>query len=298
MGAWGSSAVGPPSSTVDAVATVERAWRARGRRRRHDATIAGALFSAAFIGSLVVSEVNPARLAEGIPGMLAYIRGTLPVLRPHSLITDVAEWYWGLGQWLVLLGDTLLMAFMGTVLGALAGAVLSFPASRTLVRGRGVYFLARRGLEIARTVPELVYALIFVYAFGLGPLPGVMAIAVHSAGALGKLFAEANENAELGPLEGLYASGATWPTGMRYAIVPQVLPAFLSYTLLRFEINVRSSAVLGFVGAGGIGQELYTVIRQFLYVDISAIVLLLIATVVVIDLVCERLRHRVIGVLA
>ena len=280
---------------MDAVATVERAWQARASRRRREVMLGGTMFIGAFAASLVISEVSPARLTEGIPGMLGYIGGTLPVLRPLHLIGDLAEWYWGLGQWLVLLGDTLLIAFMGTVLGAVVAAVLSFPASRTLVRGRAIYFVARRGLEIARTVPELVYALIFVYAFGLGPLPGVLAITVHSAGALGKLFAEANENAELGPLEGLYASGATWATGMRYAIVPQVLPAFLSYTLLRFEINVRSSAVLGFVGAGGIGQELYTVIRQFLYVDISAIVLLLIATVVVIDLVCERLRHRVIG---
>ena len=293
MGAWGSSAVGPPCST-----TVELAWQARGRRRRRDTAISGAIFIAVFGCALVVSEVSPTRLAEGVPGMLGYVRGTLPVLRPQSLLADVAEWYWGLGQWLVLLGDTLLMAFMGTVLGAVAAVLLSFAASRTLVRSRSIYFLSRRGLEIARTVPELVYALIFVYAFGLGPLPGVLAIAVHSAGALGKLFAEANENADLGPLEGLYASGATWATGMRYAIVPQVLPAFLSYALLRFEINVRSSAVLGFVGAGGVGQELYTVIRQFLYVDISAIVLLLIATVVGIDLVCERLRHRVIGAAA
>ena len=277
------------------VAALERAWLERGRRRRRDALLGGGLFTAVLAGSLVVSEVSPARLAEGIPGMLRYIAVTLPVLQPGSLVTDVAEWYWGLGQWLGLLGDTLLMAFMGTVLGALAGGLLSFPASRTLVRSRAVYFVARRGLEIARTVPELVYALIFVYAFGLGPLPGVLAIAVHSAGALGKLFAEANENADLGPLEGLHAAGATWATGMRFAIIPQVLPAFLSYALLRFEINVRSSAVLGFVGAGGIGQELYTVIRQFVYVDISAIVLLLIVTVVVIDLACERLRHRVIG---
>jgi phosphonate transport system permease protein len=282
--------VGPPCST-------ERAWQARGRRRRRDTLVGGALFTGLLAASLAVSEVNPARLAEGLPGIVRYIAGTLPVLRPRSVATDLAEWYWGLGHWLLLLGDTLLMALLGTVLGALAAALLSFPASRTLVRGRAVYFLARRGLEIARTVPELVYALVFVYAFGLGPLPGVLAIAVHSAGALGKLFAEANENADLGPLDGLYASGATWAVGMRYAIAPQVLPAFLSYTLLRFEINVRASAVLGFVGAGGIGQELYTVIRQFIYVDVSAIVLLLIATVVVIDLACERLRHRVIGAL-
>jgi phosphonate transport system permease protein len=283
---------------VSAVAVVERGWHARRRHRRRARIAGGALFTVALAAALVVSEVSPARLAEGVPGMLGYLAGTLPVLRPWSLASDVAEWYWGLGRWLALLGDTLLMAFMGTVLGALAGVVLSFPASRTLVRGRAVYVVARRALEVARTVPELVYALIFVYAFGLGPLPGVLAIAVHSAGALGKLFAEANENADLGPLEGLSAAGATWATGLRYAIVPQVLPAFLSYALLRFEINVRSSAVLGFVGAGGIGQELYTVIRQFIYVDISAIVLLLIATVTVIDLVCERVRHRVIGVVA
>ena len=283
---------------MEAVIAVERAWQARAHRRRRDALVCALGFGVLLLASLAISEVNPKRLAEGVPGMLGYIGGTLPVLRLRSLVPDLAEWYWGLGQWLLLLGDTLLIAFMGTVLGAVVAAILSFPASRTLVRGRGAYFVARRGLEIARTVPELVYALIFVYAFGLGPLPGVLAIAVHSAGALGKLFAEANENADLGPLEGLYASGATWAAGMRYAIVPQVLPAFLSYTLLRFEINVRSSAVLGFVGAGGIGQELYTVIRQFLYVDISAIVLLLIATVVVIDLVCERLRHRVIGAVA
>ena len=286
---------GEIESPADAVTVVERAWEARARRRRRETIVGATIFAAVLAASLLVSEVSPARLAEGFPAMLAYIRGTLPVVHARTLLSDLAEWYWGLGHWLVLLGDTLLMAFMGTVLGALAGAGLSFPASRTLVRSRAVYVIARRGLEIARTVPELVYALIFVYAFGLGPLPGVLAIAVHSAGALGKLFAEANENADLGPLEGLQAAGATWAIGVRYAIVPQVLPAFLSYALLRFEINVRSSAVLGFVGAGGIGQELYTVIRQFLYVDISAIVLLLIVTVVVIDLTCERLRHRVIG---
>jgi phosphonate transport system permease protein len=156
----------------------------------------------------------------------------------------------------------------------------------------------RRAMEIARTVPELVWALIFVYAFGLGALPGVLAIAVHSTGSLGKLFAEVNENVDRGPLEGVRAAGGSWAQVMRYGVVPQVLPAFLSYGLLRFEINVRASSVVGFVGAGGIGQELYLVIRQFIYVDISAIVLLLVATVALIDVACERIRHRVIGEVA
>jgi phosphonate transport system permease protein len=134
-----------------------------------------------------------------------------------------------------------------------------------------------------------------VFAFGIGPLAGVLAIAIHTTGSLGKLFSEVNENADHGPIEGLRATGAGWLQSMGFGVVPQVLPVFLSYTLLRFEINVRGAAIVGFVGAGGIGQELYLVIRQFIYPDISAIVLLIIATVTAIDLVSERLRHAVIG---
>jgi phosphonate transport system permease protein len=129
----------------------------------------------------------------------------------------------------------------------------------------------------------------------LGPLPGVLAIAVHTTGALGKLFAEVTENIATGPVEGVRAAGGNWFQSVRYGVLPQVMPNFASYTLLRFEINVRASSVVGFVGAGGLGQELYTVIRQFIYVDISAIVLLLILTVALLDIACEHLRHRLIS---
>jgi phosphonate transport system permease protein len=173
--------------------------------------------------------------------------------------------------------------------------LLGFPASRNLARHPALYCISRRLTEIARAVPELVYAMIFVFAFGLGPFPGVLAIAIHSLGALGKLFAEVNENVDAPPIEGVYAAGANWYQVMRYAVVPQVLPGYLSYTLLRFEINVRAASVVGFVGAGGIGQELLFVIRQFVYTDISAIVLLIILTVALIDMTCEKLRHRLIG---
>jgi phosphonate transport system permease protein len=144
-------------------------------------------------------------------------------------------------------------------------------------------------------VPELVYALIFVFAFGLGALPGMLAIAVHSAGALGKLFAEINENVDIRSVEGVQSAGASWWQTMRYAVSPQVMPNFVSYALLRFEINVRSAAVLGFVGAGGIGEELLLAVRQFIYPEISAIVLLIVATVATIDIVCERLRSGLMG---
>jgi phosphonate transport system permease protein len=137
--------------------------------------------------------------------------------------------------------------------------------------------------------------MVFVFSFGLGPLPGVLAIGIHSAGALGKLFSEVNENIDMNLIEGVRATGANWFQIMRYAVLPQVLPNFFSYSLLRFEINVRAASIIGFVGAGGIGQELMFVIRQFVYTDISAIVLMIIFTVSIIDISCEKIRHAIIG---
>jgi phosphonate transport system permease protein len=279
----------------EAMAAFAQAQRALVRARRTQTATFGSLFLLAVAGSLWVSEVSVSKVVTGLPGLVAYVAGTLPMIRLESVSADVAEWYWGLGRWLTLLLDTLVIAFMGTLLGATGAFVLGFPAAHNLASHTGMYSLARRCLEIARTVPELVYALMFVYAFGLGPLPGVLAIAVHSLGSLGKLFSEVAENIDSGPVEGVRAAGANWWQTVRYAVVPQVLPNFASYTLLRFEINVRASSVVGFVGAGGIGQELYTVIRQFIYVDISAIVLLLIVTVAILDILCEQLRQHLIG---
>jgi phosphonate transport system permease protein len=279
----------------EAMTAFVQAQRALARARRAQTATFGSLFLLAVAGSLWVSEVSISKVVAGFPGLVAYVVGTLPVIRLESVSADVAEWYWGLGHWLTLLCDTLVMAFMGTLLGATGAFLLGFPAARNLAPRAWLYSLSRRCLEMARTVPELVYALMFVYAFGLGQLPGVLAIAVHSFGSLGKLFAEVAENVDTGPIAGVQAAGANWWQTIRYAVVPQVLPNFASYTLLRFEINVRASSVVGFVGAGGIGQELYTAIRQFIYVDISAIVLLLIVTVALLDILCEQLRHHLIG---
>jgi phosphonate transport system permease protein len=114
-------------------------------------------------------------------------------------------------------------------------------------------------------------------------------------GALGKLFAEVVENIDMKPVEGATASGASWLTTVRFAVVPQVLSNFASYGLLRFEVNVREASIMGFVGAGGIGQDLVEAIRKFYYSDVSAILLLIIATVMIIDLVTEQVRHRLLG---
>ncbi|RYE52694.1 MAG: phosphonate ABC transporter, permease protein PhnE, partial [Hyphomicrobiales bacterium] len=234
-------------------------------------------------------------LLKGLPMAWNYIAGTLPTLTFENFFGDLANWYWGLRFWLRLLVETILMGFVGTVLGGVIALALCFPASRNLVENTGIYFVARRTLEFCRTVPELVFALIFVFAFGLGPFAGVLAIAVHTAGSLGKLFAEVNENVDPRPIEGVRASGGNWPMVMRLGVVPQALPNYASYLLLRLEINVRGASALGLVGAGGIGQDLYVAIRQFEYTDISAILLLLILTTSVIDIICETIRHRLIG---
>lgn len=211
------------------------------------------------------------------------------------VLFDVTEWMWGFRRWMIQLGETLLIAYVGTVLGTLGGFFLCFYAAANLGRASWLRFAVKRFLEFCRTVPEIVFALIFVVAFGLGPIPGVLAIAIHTAGALGKLFAEVVENIDMRPVDGVTASGATWAEMVRMAVVPQVLSNFASYALLRFEINVRGAAIMGFVGAGGIGQDLVEAIRKFYYSDVSAILVLIILTVMVIDLVTERVRHRLIG---
>jgi phosphonate transport system permease protein len=285
----------PDAGLCKSVTTFEQTWRMIKRAKRAKTAAFGGVFLLAVAGSLWVSEVSISHFVEGLPGLIAYIRGTLPTIRVDHIGADIAEWYWGIGRWLRLLFDTLLMAFMGTLLGVLGAFILCFPAARNLTTHGCAPAVCRRLLDLFRTVPELVFALIFVYAFGLGSLPGVLAIAVHSMGALGKLFSEVNENIAMGPGEGVRAAGGNWMQLVRYGVVPQVLPGFASYTLLRFEINVRASSVIGFVGAGGIGQELYSVIRQFIYVDISALVLLLIITVALIDITREHLRRRLLG---
>ncbi|MCJ2064478.1 phosphonate ABC transporter, permease protein PhnE [Methylobacterium sp. J-088] len=267
---------------------------ATGAARRR--TLAGfALMAVLAVLAGLVAEVRPLTFAENIGKFTAYIRQILPPVGLDHPVADLREWYWGLSGWLALLGETLLMAYLGTLLGGLAGFVLSFAASANLMRSRVLRLLTTRFLEVCRTVPDIVFALIFVIAFGLGPMVGVLAIAIHTTGALGKLFSEVVENIDMRPVEGLSAAGATWVETVRFAVLPQVLSNFASYGLLRFEINVRGAAVLGFVGAGGIGQEFLGAIRNFYYADVSAILVLIILTVFCIDLVTEQVRHRLIG---
>lgn len=242
-----------------------------------------------------VAEISFSKLYQHIGGFASYIDRIFHLENGRPVISDPAEWFWGWKKWLALMGETLLMAYLGTVLGAIAAFVLCFLASQNLTQSKGVVFFTRRLMEFSRTVPELVFALIFVVAFSLGPLPGILALAIHTAGALGKLFAEVVENIDMKPVDGVVATGGNWLHKIRFAVLPQVASNFASYALLRFEINVRGASVLGFVGAGGIGQTLLEVIRKFYYADVSALLVMIIATVMIIDAVTERIRHKLIG---
>lgn len=278
---------------------LEQAYGSALAEKRRLVVIGLVLFVACFIVAGIVAEVRPQTFITNLWRFTDYL-GRIFTLEqgPASgrfVLFDVVEWMWGFDKWAKLLLETLLIAYVGTLIGAVGGFLFSFVSARNLMPNAWLRIAAKRWLEFCRTVPEIVFALIFVVAFGLGPVPGVLAIAIHTFGALGKQFAEVAENVDMKPVDGLMATGATWAACMRFAVLPQVLSNYASYALLRFEINVRGAAVMGFVGAGGIGQDLVEAIRKFYYSDVSAILVLIIATVMVIDLLTERLRHRFIS---
>jgi len=282
------------------------------RSRQTETALTAAVAVLLFVIAAIWTDFAPARIAEGLPRIDEYFgkmfsiepsRGAapIPVLSLSHLFGGVKEpqsvayWFYRIDVYLVLLWQTVQMAIVATVMGFTAAFALSFVASRNLVTNRLIVFLARRLLEVLRTIPQVVLAFILVWPFGIGPLAGILAIGIHTTGALGKLFSELNENADMKAVDGIRSVGGTWIARIRYGIVPRVLPGFLSYALLRFEINVRSSTIIGFVGAGGIGQELKRVIGFNIYEEISAMCILILLIVVIIDLGSERLRHRFIG---
>jgi phosphonate transport system permease protein len=192
--------------------------------------------------------------------------------------------------------ETLNIAAVATLLGALAAMSLSLLATRGLARWPALIPVFRRIMDALRAIPEIVIALVLIYILGGGPVPAVIAIALHTGGALGKLFSEVAENADLKPIEGLQSVGANWSQRMWLGVIPQVAPNWLSYALLRFEINVRASAILGFVGEGGIGHDLKLAMQwgQGRYDEVVAIFLLLFCAIVVIDQISDRYRNKLV----
>lgn len=191
--------------------------------------------------------------------------------------------------------ETLNIALLATLIGFTFGFLFCFVAARNLTASRWLRFTIRRVMEILRAFPEIVIAGFFLAVFSLGPIPAIIAVATHTIGALGKMFFEVVENADMKPDEGLRAVGGNWVERVWFGIVPQVMPNFISYFLLRFEINVRASTIIGAVGAGGIGEVLRLSISRGHEAKTIAIILLLFVTIICVDQFSAWLRKKLVG---
>ncbi len=194
------------------------------RQKRIYAAVFGAAFLLCLVASVVSTKFNIAILLDGVPRATEFLARMVPPLHLDSFGKDFSAWYWNAGEWFESLLNTLLMAYLATALGTLIGGAISFFAARNLAHNFAVYWIARRTLEIARTVPDIVWALLFVFAFGIGPVAGILAITMHTLGAQGKLFAEVNENISPLPIDGLRSAGGTGSTKCASASCPRCCP--------------------------------------------------------------------------
>ena len=241
--------------------------------------------AAAFVGLVVFAwlvwdtSADPARLARGIPWIVDFLRRMMP---PDLRVLPA-----------VLKGalTTIEIALLGTTVAAALALPLGFLSARN-VSAPSIFYPARAILNFFRSVDTLVYALVFVAAVGLGPFPGVLAVIAYTTTSLAKLYSEAIEGIERGPVDAITATGATRLQVLRFGVLPQVLPLFLSYVLYRLETNIRAATILGFVGAGGIGFYLQTYLRMIDYPAASTTLLATVIMVIVIDALSSRLRSK------
>lgn len=225
-------------------------------------------------------ELSPETLLYGMDDMVEYLgRYGTPDFRE-------------LPRHLVLVGQTLATAFWGTVIAVIIALVAAPFAARPVTSGRVGYRVAREGLNVIRAVPDMLLALAFVAALGLGPLPGALALGVHTGGFMGKFCAESMERVDAGLYEALAATGATRAQGVMYVAWPSILREFAGYALFIFDRNVRMASVLGLVGAGGIGLALHDTLRLFDYPRSAALIIVLVAVIAAIDVCSSWLRAR------
>ncbi len=285
-------------------------------------------FTAVALGSMILlwsfqgAKIRPGELVEGIPQIFATLERMLPP--DFTKITDAKNYYapeelsWTELLLPVPLGEagararrrwwnntfpqtvagatleTVQMALAGTFLALIAAFPLGFLAARNTTPHPVVYHAVRGALNLVRTIPDLALGLLFVAAVGLGAFAGTLALAIHTATVLGKLLSESAENIDEGVVEAIRATGAGYPQILSFAVLPQILPDLISFTLYRLETNIRAASVLGLIGAGGIGYLMNTSFRTFQYQEAAAIVLVLIGLVMLVDYLSSRLRTRVV----
>lgn len=231
-------------------------------------------------------DIEPARLLSGFGQLLHFLTLMVPPAPTQGASVPTI---------LHALAETLAIAFLGTALAAILALPLGFLAARNTTINGAVRFLSRRSLDGLRGIDSLIWALIWVSVVGLGPFAGVLAVMTGDIGTFGKLFSEAIEAADRKPQEGVVASGGSGAARVRFGVLPQVLPVMAGQVLYLFESNVRSSTIIGIVGAGGIGLVLAEMIRTLEWQAVSLIVLLILVMVAVIDQVSGRLRRAIAG---
>jgi phosphonate transport system permease protein len=255
------------------------------RRTRLTRGLLWAIGLAAVLGSMWhTGFFNVAQIATGL-GKIGYLL--------HFMFPPAHNGW--LGEFLRGILETLAMAFLGTLLAGVVSLPLGFMGAKNVIPLWGVHFGLRRGLDGLRGVDALIWALIFVNVVGLGPFAGIMAIAMSDTGTLAKLYAEAIENVDRHPVEGVRAAGGNWLQVIRFGMVPQVLPVMLSHVLYYFESNPRSATILGVVGAGGIGLQLADRIRVNNWDEACFIIILILLTVSLIDTLSKAIRLRFIN---
>ncbi len=287
------------AATMDEVRALRDGARSRSRASTY---VMLGLLAALFVWSYQGSEINLGMLfsADGGGAIAEYVQRLFPPDLSRKVVADAVA-----GAW-----ETLAISLVGTVLSAVIALSLAFFGARNLVYAgllyemeprrsfdalrRVPYLAAKAILNFLRTIPEMLWALVFVFLVGLGPFPGVLALGVHTGGVLGKLFAEVLEDVDLQPVESLQSTGAGKIQILFYGILPQVLPQFISYTLYRWEVNIRVAAVLGFVGAGGLGQRIHIAMSLFLEQQLLTLLIALYILVTGVDYLSAYLRRRVV----
>lgn len=271
----------------------------RGKQKR-DTLLWSLTLLVLYLASGHMAEFNLHTVWLSLPHFFDYLAETVPSLSASRLFSDshtegsLAYWGYRLHIQLPLIWETLQLALAATVASVMVAGVLAFFAASNTQTPRSVSFAIRTCVAFLRTMPELAWAVMFVMAFGIGVIPGFLALALHTIGSLTKLFYEAIESASDKPVRGLASCGASSLQRMRFALWPQVKPVFLSYGFMRFEVNFRQSTILGLVGAGGIGQELMTNIKLDRYDQVSMTLILIIMVVSLLDMVSGRVRQRVV----
>lgn len=277
---------------TDATAIDTTGYLALVRRKRLYGTLLLAIFAALMASGFYVADArNAGGFFDGLHRIFDF---------PAEIFSEAFQNWRNLPglflKFIPSLIETLNIAAVSTLFGALLAMVMALLSTRGLALWPRLTPLFRRMMDIMRAVPEIVIALVLIFLLGGGPVPAMIAIAFHTTGALGKLFSEVAENADTKPVEGLASVGGNWVQRMWFGVLPQVAPNWSSYALLRFEINIRASAILGFVGSGGIGYDLKTALQwgQGKYDQVVAIFALLFLTIMIVDHFSDRARARLV----